>query len=168
MVKIWLWKKNIDMILFHSDTCTQKYVEENYQLIAETDTDLENWFQNFNLNGRLYDVHAKTSYKDTDYKVQNIFALPYTVRTLKDIKQNPQIENINNAICPACGYVDYDCWENDCPDENYRCPQCKSHLLLEHRFEQHFDGYTVLYQRTTFKNLHHPPKIQAVMGKIEC
>lgn len=40
MVKIWLWNKNIDMILFHSDTCTQKYVEENYQLIAETDEEI--------------------------------------------------------------------------------------------------------------------------------
>lgn len=107
----------------------------------------------------------KTSYKDTDRKILNVFASPYWLKPLKEIKQKPQIENRNNAICPACGYVDYHCWVNECPDENYRCPQCKTHLLLEHRFEYGYsESDARFYQRTTFKKLHHPPKIKAITG----
>lgn len=160
ITKVWRHKDKSDIFLFNFFECTQEYVEKNYNLIAETEDELPDWFDNFNINGQLYDTHAKTSYKDTDYKIKNVFASPYWVKTLKEIKQNPQIENLNNAICPVCGYVDYDCWENECPDENYRCPRCKSSLLLEHRFEYGYSQEdTRFYQRTTFKKIHRPKKI---------
>lgn len=160
--KIWQHKQQVDCFLFNTE-CTQEYVENNYNLIAETEDELLDWFNNFSINGQLYDTHARTSYKDTGHKIINVFVSPYWVKTLKEIKQNPQIENINNAICPACGYVDYHCWENKCPVENYRCPQCKSHLLLEHRCEQGYsESDTCFYQRTTFKKLHHPPKVEVI------
>lgn len=162
ITKIWQYKKEIDLFLYKGE-CTQKYVENNYNLIAQTEDELPNWFNNFSINRQLYDVHSKTSYKDTDHKILNVFASPYWLKPLKEIKQNPQIENRNNAICPACGYVDYHCWENKCPDENYRCPQCKSHLLLEHRVEYGYsESDALFYQRTTFKKLHHPPKIKVI------
>jgi len=160
MNKIWKYK-DVDLFLCNT-ACTQKYVENNYELIAETeDEPKEGWFNNFCLNGKLYDVHQTGSYKDTDRKIKNVFANEYTIKPLKDIKEKPQIENINNALCPVCGYVDYYCWENRCPDENYKCPQCKSSLLLEHRFDGDYDGDMIFYQRTTFKKLHQPERIKA-------
>lgn len=160
ITKVWRHKDKSDIFLFNSFECTQEYVEKNYSLIAETEGELSDWFDNLNINGQLYDTHAKTSYKDTDYKIKNVFVSPYWVKTLKEIKQKPQIENLNNAICPVCGYVDYDCWENKCPDENYRCPRCKSSLLLEHRFEYGYNQEDALfYSRTTFKKIHRPKKI---------
>jgi predicted Zn-ribbon and HTH transcriptional regulator len=164
MIKIWLFKQP-ETFLFNSIECTQKYVEEHYTLVASTNTDLKDWFQNFNINGQLYDTHAKTSYKDTNHEVKNIFASPYSIKSLKEVKEKPQIENMNNAICPVCGYVDYYSWEIDCPDENYKCPHCKSSLLLEHKFDYDYDGSATLYQRTTFKKIHHPKKIQATVGE---
>ncbi len=164
MIKIWLFKKP-ELFLFNNADCTQKYVEENYTLVASTNTNLKDWFQNFNLNGQLYDTHAITSYKDTNHEIKNIFAAPYSIKSLKEVKEKPQIENINNAICPVCGYVDYYSWENECPDENYKCPQCKSSLLLEHRSERDYDDSVTLYQRTTFKKIHYPKKIQTVIGE---
>lgn len=164
ITKIWQHKQKVDFFLCNTD-CTQEYVENNYNLIAKTEDELPDWFNNFSINGQLYDVHLKTSYKDTDYKIRNVFTSPYRLKSLKEIKQNPQIENRNNAICPACGYVDYNCRENECPDENYRCPQCKSHLLLEHRFEYGYsESDARFYQRTTFKKLHHPQKIKIITG----
>lgn len=158
--KIWLHKAKPDIFLFNTTNCTQEYVESNYDLIAETEDKPVNWFDNFSIGGQLYDTHAITSYKDTNHNIKNVFASPYRIKTLKEIKQNPQIENLNNAICPACGYVDYHCWENQCPDKNYKCPQCKSTLLLEHRFEYGYDELdNCMYQRTTFKKLHYPSKI---------
>ena len=156
MIKIWLFKK-FDMQIFYTEKCTQKYVEENYSLIAVTDTELEDWFNNFKLNGQFYDTHARTAYKDTGYKTINIFAAPYRTKPLKELKQNPQIENMNNPICPVCGYVDYYGWES--PEGDYKCPQCKSLLNLEHRYEMNFDGYGCSYHRTIFKKLHYPKKI---------
>lgn len=167
IIKIWKHQYRTKDILFlcNYQDCTQKYIEDNYKLIGQLERNVDsNWlnnkvWNNFSYKGCLYDVHEIHSYKDTDYKIKNIFVTPYTIKPLKEIKQNPQIENINNAICPVCNYVDYDCWENDCPDENYKCPQCKSNLLLEHRFEGNYEGNGILYQRTTYKKIHRPKKI---------
>lgn len=164
LIKIWNYDpyKKESMFLFNTD-CTQQFVEDNYYLIAETDEDREDWFKNLSVNGQLYDVHCVTSYKDTNRQVKNVFVTPYWIKSLKEIKENPIIENLNNAICPVCGYVDRDCWENRCPDEHYYCPQCKSNLLLEHRFEFGYTEYdNFMYQRTTFKKLHRPKKIKVL------
>ena len=164
MIKIWLYQETPDLQLFNCE-CTQKYVEDKYRLIATTNTDLKDWFKNFELDGQLYDTHAKTSYKDTNHEIKNIFAEPYEIKCLKEIKRNPQIENMNNAICPVCGYVDYHCWENQCPDENYKCPRCKSSLLLEHKYEKDYDDCLTMFQRTTYKKIHYPQRIQAITGE---
>ena len=171
-IKVWQHKENESkdiLFLCNYQDCTQEYIEKNYNLICETETTIDNnkinslIFNNFSYNGKLYYVHQIHSYKDTEHKIKNVFVSPYQIKSLKEIKQKPQIENINNAICPICGYVDYDCWENDCPDENYRCPQCKSNLLLEHRIEGHYDTYATLYQRTTFKKLHRPKELNNLL-----
>ncbi len=166
-IKVWLYQNRTKDTLFlcNYQECTQEYIEKNYSLICETEANVDrDWlnshiWNNFSYNGQLYNVREIHSYKDTNNRVKNIFAAPYKIKSLKEIKQNPQIENINNAICPVCGYVDYHCWENNCPDENYRCPQCKSSLLLEHRFEGNYDNYSTFYQRTTLKKIHRPKKL---------
>lgn len=76
ITKIWQHKQEIDLFL-HNGECTQEYVENNYNLIAQTEDELPDWFNNFSINGQLYDVHSKIRYKDTDYKIQNVFASPY-------------------------------------------------------------------------------------------
>lgn len=47
------------------------------------------------------------------------------------------VENLNNPICPICGYVDYDGWEN--PSGEYVCPQCKSILNLDRKLSIYND-----------------------------
>lgn len=165
MAKIWMFPDDVDkrMYLFRNNECTQEWVRKNCYYFGETEevSDDFDWFKNFKWNDQCYDVHAVMHYKDTDHKIKNIFVTPYDMKSLKEIKANPQIENRNNAICPVCGYVDYHCWENDCPDEDYECPQCKSNLLLEQRFEEHYDcDYKWFFQRTTFKKLHRPRKVK--------
>lgn len=167
MFKIWLTEENfrLDLTLFNPNT-SQDEIQSNFLLLTEVEQGLKDWFKNFSYQGQLYCTRAITNYKDTDYKIKNVFVYPYYVKSMKEIKENPQIENLNNAICPACGYVDYYCWENQCPDENYSCPRCKAKLLLEHRFEYDYDGYGLMYQRTTFKSLPRIQKLEVI--KNEC
>ena len=163
MTKIWLFPDDMDkrLFLFNNLECTQEWLKNNCYYLGDTEDIEYDWFRNFKWDDQYYDVHAVTSYKDTNHMVKNVFVTPYVIKSLEEIKKNPQIENRNNAICPVCGYVDYHCWENDCPDEDYECPQCKSNLLLEQRFEEHYDSdYAWFFQRTTFKKLHRPKQIK--------
>lgn len=162
MFKIWVVDENdrLDMELFNPNN-SQKIVEDKYFLLTEVEKGFDNWFKNFSYQGHLYNTRAITSYVNTKH-IKNVLVSRYEIKSRSKIKENPQIENLNNAICPVCGYVDYYCWENQCPDENYSCPRCQAKLLLEHKFDVGYDGDGLMWQRTTFKSLPRIQKLEAI------
>lgn len=128
--------------------CTEEYIAEHYDYIGETDQELET--ENININGQLYRWCA------SNLKCNAMFYQPYS---LEDKTQwNKEIENINNAICPVCGNVDYDAWEE--PDGEYICPQCHSTLDLRHKTEIHYDASMTFWYKTKLIKRFVPKKIK--------
>ena len=161
-IEIWL-HKFVSFMEEHEALKTQESMANYYTYIGGTNTMLKDWLENFEYDGVLYDTHMCKYNGDED--VFNVFATPYKLKN--EIKEE-QIERMNNAECPVCGYIDYNCWENQCPDEDYRCPQCKSNLLLEHRFDLRYrEEDSILWQRTTLKKIHKPKKIKVVKDMAE-
>lgn len=131
-----------------TQNCTEEYIAEHYDYIGETDQELET--ENINIEGQLYRWCA------SNLECNSMFYEPYS---LQDKAQwNKEIANINNAICPVCGKVDYGAWE--CPDGEYICPQCHSTLDLQHKTEIDYDGQMTFWYKTKLIKRFVPKKIK--------
>lgn len=74
---------------------------------------------NIRIEDTYYTWHVGQRLKDKETKSGYFWVSPYKYK--EDIEET---ENGYNAVCPFCGYVDYNSWEESVGE--YCCPECKS------------------------------------------
>ena len=154
MTEICLYDRNYCKEIFEHASGFLREHPENVLYVYDDNLECEN----IQIGNTYYTWHIGQSVKAKKDKSGYFWVTPYTYN-----EEVEETENGYNAICPFCGYVDYDSWE--CPEGEYSCPECHSISELDRQVTIGYeDDYDCTVRLTPIKKV--PPK-KLDMSKLE-